>query len=329
MFALRRIVVVGGGAARASVFTPLTSSSSLLLQTSNNFGSRVPLRSMSIKGSMEDRGHALEEKAAREHDRQALEALAKKLGKPIDGKAGAASAFGVEAVGAANSREWRLFVTRGGARVSAWHDVPLVAGSDDVGAVHNLVVEMPKGTDAKMETSLDEPHNPIKQDVKNEKLRVITYGKSKWNYGSLPQTWEDSNVALSGTSFKGDGDPLDVVEIGGSTLQCGAVVPVRVLGALALIDEGEIDWKIIAIATADPAAPRLKDIAHVDKEFPGKLEQVREWYKLYKTVDGKGVNQFAFDGKYSDRAATLKLIEECGKSWKKHKKPKQAAAAKK
>lgn len=290
----------------------------MLRVTQRIFGSAtrgVAGRALSTKGAVEDRGHALEEKAAREHDRQVLEALA----RSIDAK----TKFASEEVGAANTRDWRLFVTRGGARVSAWHDVPLRGA----GEAHNLVVEMPKGTDAKMETSLNEPFNPIKQDVKNDKLRVITYGKSQWNYGSLPQTWEDSNVALAGTTFKGDGDPLDVVEIGADKLARGAVVPVRVLGAIALIDEGELDWKLIAIAAGDAAAPRLKDIGDVDAVFPGKLDQVREWYKLYKTVDGKGVNQFAFDGKFFDRAYTLKIIDECHRAWKKHKAPKPAPAA--
>jgi inorganic pyrophosphatase len=288
-----------------------------LLLSSSSSSSSLRSRPMSSGSGLEDRAHALEEKAAREHDRQALEALAKKMGKTLASK----TAYGVEVAGAPHTKEWRAFVTRGGARVSAWHDVPLVASGEGDAVVHNVVFEMPKGTDAKMEVALDEPHNPVKQDTKNDKLRVITYGKSLWNYGSMPQTWEDSNVALAGTTFKGDGDPLDVVEIGSAVLPCGAVAPVRVLGAIALIDEGEIDWKIVAISTADAAAARLKDIGDVDQ---AKLDQVREWYKLYKTVDGKGVNQFAFEGKFFDRAYTLKLIEECGKAWKKHKKPKPA-----
>jgi inorganic pyrophosphatase len=178
-----------------------------------------------------------------------------------------------------------------------------------------------------METSLDEEKNPIKQDVKNGALRVITYGKSKWNYGSLPQTWEDSEVALSGTNFKGDGDPLDVVEIGGETLARGAVVPVRVLGAIALIDEGELDWKIVAIALSDANASKLNNIGDVERVMPGKLEAITEWYRMYKTVDGKGMNQFAFDGKFMDRAETLAVIEHCNKAWKKSKKPKAQKAA--
>ncbi len=39
----------------------------------------------------------------------------------------------------------------------------------------------------------DEPCTPIKQDVKKGKLRFYPYNIN-WNYGLLPQTWEDPGV---------------------------------------------------------------------------------------------------------------------------------------
>lgn len=39
----------------------------------------------------------------------------------------------------------------------------------------------------------DEPCTPIKQDVKKGKLRFYPYNIN-WNYGMLPQTWEDPGV---------------------------------------------------------------------------------------------------------------------------------------
>ena len=36
----------------------------------------------------------------------------------------------------------------------------------------------------------DEPKTPIKQDTKKGKLRNYPYNIN-WNYGLLPQTWED------------------------------------------------------------------------------------------------------------------------------------------
>ncbi len=53
------------------------------------------------------------------------------------------------------------------------------------------MVEIPRGTNAKLEMSTGEPQNPIKQDVKNGKLRVVAdvHGFNGYfcNYGALPQ----------------------------------------------------------------------------------------------------------------------------------------------
>jgi inorganic pyrophosphatase len=46
---------------------------------------------------------------------------------------------------------------------------------------------------------------------------------------------------------KGDNDPVDVVEIGSKALATGSVTAVKILGVLAMIDDGELDWKMIGI----------------------------------------------------------------------------------
>lgn len=104
--------------------------------------------------------------------------------------------------------------------------------------------EIPKGTVAKMEIATKEEHNPIKQDSKDGKLRVIKYGKFPFNYGAIPQTWENPNEKHEATGLQGDNDPIDVVELSPGPLSEGGVIPLKVLGALALIDEGELDWKV-------------------------------------------------------------------------------------
>ena len=43
--------------------------------------------------------------------------------------------------------------------------------------------------------------------------------------------------------LQGDNDPVDVVEIGSKQLRSGGVYCVKLLGAYAMIDEGELDWK--------------------------------------------------------------------------------------
>lgn len=57
--------------------------------------------------------------------------------------------------------------------------------------------------------------------------------------------------------FQGDNDPIDVLEIGSRVSKRGEVVSVKILGCVALIDEGETDWKILAIDSRDPIASQV------------------------------------------------------------------------
>lgn len=94
-----------------------------------------------------------------------------------------------------------------------------------------------------MEVATKEPNNPIAQDVKKGKLRDY-HGPIFWNYGCLPQTWEDPNQEHPELKCFGDNDPIDVVEIGSKALAMGTVTEVKPLGVLAMIDDGELDWKV-------------------------------------------------------------------------------------
>ena len=74
------------------------------------------------------------------------------------------------------------------------------------------------------------------------------------------QTWENPGVVDHLTGAKGDNDPIDVVELGSALHARGAVVPVKVVGVIGLIDEGETDWKILAVDVNDPIASQLNGL---------------------------------------------------------------------
>jgi inorganic pyrophosphatase len=88
-----------------------------------------------------------------------------------------------------------------------------------------------------------------------------------WNYGMLPQTWEDPKHEHPEMKVSGDNDPVDVVEIGSSALAMGSISPVKPVGIYAMIDDGELDWKVIAISTSDPKASEINDVEDVEKHF--------------------------------------------------------------
>ena len=55
-------------------------------------------------------------------------------------------------------------------------------------------------------------------------------------------------------------------------MNSGTHVQVKVLGTLALIDDGETDWKVLAIDVNDPLAKSLNDIGDIEKLMPGERE---------------------------------------------------------
>ena len=55
--------------------------------------------------------------------------------------------------------------------LSPFHDIPLWANESR--NVFNMVVEIPRWTNAKLEISKSEPFNPIVQDTKKGKLRFV------------------------------------------------------------------------------------------------------------------------------------------------------------
>ncbi|VFQ75114.1 unnamed protein product [Cuscuta campestris] len=192
-----------------------------------------------------------------------------------------------------------FFVDSSGKKVSPWHDIPLHLGD----GIFNFIVEIPKESSAKMEVATDEQHTPIKQDTKKGKLRYYPYN-IHWNYGLLRV------CTLLGRK-------LDVVEIGERRGKIGEVLKVKPVAALAMIDEGELDWKIVAISLDDPRASLVNDVEDVEKHFPGTLTAIRDWFRDYKIPDGKPANKFGLGNKPANKDYALKVITETNESWAK------------
>jgi len=221
-------------------------------------------------------------------------------------------------VGAANTLDHRVYTEANGQVVSPWHDIPLFA--DQNAGIFNMVVEVPRWTNAKMEISKEEHFNPIKQDIKKGKLRFVRncfpHHGYIWNYGAFPQTWEDPSINHAETKAKGDNDPLDVCEIGEQVGYTGQVKQVKVLGIMALLDEGETDWKVIVVDVHDPLASKLNDIEDVERHLPGLIRATNEWFRIYKIPDGKPENVFAFSGEAKNKKYATEIIHECHEAWR-------------
>ena len=85
--------------------------------------------------------------------------------------------------------EHRVYIEQNGNVVSPFHDIPLFADQNQ--GIFNMIVEVPRWTNAKMEISKEEVFNPIKQDIKKGRLRFVRncfpHHGYIWNYGAFPQ----------------------------------------------------------------------------------------------------------------------------------------------
>jgi len=212
-------------------------------------------------------------------------------------------------VGDKGTEAFRSYLSLDDSKLSPWHDLDLVAGKSETGDyVFNFVNEITRGESFKFEMSKEEKGNPVKHDMKNGQIRVLKYHAMTFNYGFFPQTWENPDEIDPLTNLKGDGDPLDVVEIGIFPQRIAGVAFVKVIGAIGLIDEGETDWKVIAIDVNDPKAHYINGIDDLKKHKIGALEAITDFFINYKTVDGKQKNLLWENGKFLDQQRTLDLI---------------------
>jgi len=229
------------------------------------------------------------------------------------------AAFTTVQRGAKYTDDYRVFYKNSetGDFVSPMNDIPCWANEGE--GIVNMVCEVGRWTNAKMEISTKDELNPIKQDTKKGKLRFVhncfPHHGYIWNYGAVPQTFEDPDSKSEHTGFPGDGDPLDVCDISSRVAEVGEIRQVKILGVLAMIDEDETDWKLFGIDVNDPKAAEINDISDVDKVFPGLLVASHEWFRIYKIPAGKPENKFAFDGECKDRKFAIDIIKECQKQW--------------
>lgn len=150
-----------------------------------------------------------------------------------------------------------------------WHEV---AVGRNPPAFVNGIIEIPRGSRAKYE--IDKESGLIKLD------RVI-YASMYYplNYGFIPQTLGD------------DGDPLDIVVLTQVSVVPLCLIPSKVIGVMQMIDRGEADEKIIAVAEQDPSVSHIGDV----NDLPAHLiSELRHFFENYKTLENKKVviNEF-------------------------------------
>jgi inorganic pyrophosphatase len=148
----------------------------------------------------------------------------------------------------------------------------------------NALIEIPKGSSCKYE--IDKPTGLLKLD------RVI-YSSFHYpiNYGFIPQTLGEDN------------DPLDILVLCSESINPLCLVQATVIGNMQMIDNGEKDDKIIAVATKDPSVNHIKDINELPIHFTNVL---KNYFENYKVLENKIVEIDDFQNKET----AYKVIED-------------------
>ncbi|XP_020628468.1 inorganic pyrophosphatase-like [Orbicella faveolata] len=97
----------------------------------------------------------------------------------------------------------------------------------------------------------------------------------------------------------------------------GEVKQVKILGTVAMIDEGETDWKLFCIDVNDPLAKEMNDVEDIEKHMPGLLQATVDWFKIYKIPAGSAENKFAFNDQAKNKEFAMKIVNETHEHWRK------------
>lgn len=148
-----------------------------------------------------------------------------------------------------------------------------------------MIVEIPKGS-----------KNKIEYDIKKKAfiLDRPLYGANFYpgEYGYIPNTLDY------------DGDPLDVISLITYPTFSGCLIEIRVLGAIEMIDGGEIDTKVFGVPKSDPRFNHYQTLKDVPQHL---LDEITNFFLQYKALQKKKVEIKGF----FDLNRTIKEIEDC------------------
>ena len=160
-----------------------------------------------------------------------------------------------------------------------WHGASY---GDQSPAKVNAIIEIPQGSRCKYE--IDKITGLLKLD------RVI-YSSFHYpvNYGFIPQTLGD------------DGDALDILVMCSESIQSLCMVEATVIGNMHMVDSGENDDKIIAVASNDPSVNHINSIKELPEHF---FVVLKNYFEQYKVLENKKVEIDEFQ----DKETAYKII---------------------
>jgi len=176
--------------------------------------------------------------------------------------------------------------------MNPWHEVTY---GDKAPAIVQCIIEIPSGSKAKYE--LDKESGLLRLD--RVLFSSVHYPA---NYGFIPQTYCD------------DKDPLDVLVISQVEVVPFCIVNAKVIGVMRMMDNGETDDKIIAVAADDISVNYMNDISELP---PHTILEVQRFFEDYKKLENKKVVVEDFLGREEAYRIVRESIELYDKTFRK------------
>jgi inorganic pyrophosphatase len=162
-----------------------------------------------------------------------------------------------------------------------WHDVTT---GENAPEIVNAIIEIPKNTRAKYEL-----HKESGLLMLDRVLYSSVYYPA--NYGFIPQSYCD------------DDDPLDILVLSSIVIQPLCIVRAKVIGVMQMIDQGEKDDKVIAVALDDMSVNHINDISELPAHF---FKELRRFFEDYKLLEKKEV----IIEKFQKKEKAIEIVEQ-------------------
>lgn len=164
---------------------------------------------------------------------------------------------------------------------NSWH---IVNVGEDAPTVVNSIIEIPKESRAKYE---------LCKETGLLKLDRVLYSPFHYpaNYGFIPQT-----LGL-------DNDPMDILVFSQIRLAPLCKVRSKIIGVMHMVDNGEIDDKILAVAADDIGFAHYKELQDLPKAL---LEELKHFFEEYKALENKRTSVQEFGNSH----VAYKIIRE-------------------
>lgn len=188
----------------------------------------------------------------------------------------------------------------------------LAGGAMSEPDVVHFVCEIPRGTKPKFEIQKGEPGEPIAQDTDDGgNLREYRW-QSLGNYGALPRTYEHPALVDPVTQRRGDGDPVDAIDVCPASCKTGEIYAVGILGGLAMIDKGDTDWKIIVSRLGCMDGELQKQVPDLRVMLPTMALRFDAQAQVTATKQEPLLKRYAVPSRKEHAAAVTDLVEPDG-----------------